>query len=174
MRIKVQSSILLHISNLSLNFTWIPAYRSRSLDLLETRPRSLLAASVLTKILKSLPPISDPLVPTSGTFSISPCHIDYLYLHILAYQCNPGAPCRTYVMTAAGLILLFSLTLLRLLSLQRREETTQIRKLDREPSYPIVFHGLNQGQCFFESHRNAHGGVVRTGKELMGIARLEG
>ena len=139
MLIKLQSFILLHIANLSLNFRWILAYHSRPLDPLETRPRPLLATSVHVKILQSLPFISDPQVPTSGTLSTPPCHMAHLYLHILAYQCNPRAPCRTYVAALAGPILPLSLVLLRILSLQRRDEKTPIRKLDRAPSHPIIF-----------------------------------
>lgn len=136
MPIKLQSTILLHITDLSLNLRWILAYHFRPLDSLETRPHPLLATSVLVKILQSLPPTSDPRVPTNGTLSIPPCHMAYLYLHILACQCNLRAPCKIYVVAAT---LLLSLILLRILFLERRDETTPVRKVDRAPSHPIIF-----------------------------------
>ena len=138
MPIRLQSSILLHITNLLPNFRWTLAYHFHPLDPLETRPRPLLATSTLVKISQSRPPISHPLIPTTGMLSIPPCHMAHLYLHILAYQCKPRAPCRAYVAAAAGPILPLSLVLLRILSLQRRDEKTPIRKLDRAPSHPII------------------------------------
>ena len=135
---KLLSSIL-HITNPFLNFRWRIAYQSHPLAPLETRPCPLFATSVLMKILRSLQPISDPLVTTSGTLSILHCRMVYLHLHILAYQCNPRAPCRSRVMAAAGPILPLILVLLRILSLRRRDKTTPIYKLDRGPSHLFIF-----------------------------------
>ena len=137
MPMKLQSFIDLHIANLSLKFGWILAYRFRLLDPLETRPRPLLATSVLMEILQSLRPILDPPVPMSGTLSTTPCLMATLYLHILPYQCSPRGPCRTYVVAAT---LLLSLILVQRLSLQRRDKTTTpIHRLDRAPSHPVIF-----------------------------------
>ena len=91
MPIEPQSSILLHIMNLSLKFRWIPECHFRPLDPMETRARPLLAISKLVKML------SDLLVPTSGTLSIRPYHMGYPHLHIPAQQCNLRALHRTYV-----------------------------------------------------------------------------
>ena len=135
---KLLSSIL-HITNHFLNFRRQMVYQSHPLAPLETRPCPLFATSVLMKILRSLQPISDPLVTTSGTLSILHCRTVYLRLHILAYQCNPRAPCRTRVWAAAGPILLLILILLRIVSLRRRDKTTPICRLDRAPSHLIIF-----------------------------------
>lgn len=95
-------------------------FRNQSSSLLLTTNLSLNATSVRTETLQSLPPVSDPPVPTSGTLEIPPCHMGYLYLHILAFQCNPRASCRILLVAAAGPILLSRLILLRIMSLQRR------------------------------------------------------
>lgn len=136
MLMELQSSIHLHITNFSLKFRWRLAYRSRPLDPLETRPRPLIATSILMKIFQSLRLILDPPVPTSGTLSITPCHMASPHLHILPYQCNPRGPCRTYVVAPT---VLFSLILVRDSSLRQRDKTSLIRRLDRAPSHPIIF-----------------------------------
>lgn len=73
------------------------------------------ATSVRTETLQSLPPVSDPPVPTSGMLEIPPCRMSYLYTHILAFQCNLRACCRIPLVAATGPTPLVCLILLRFL-----------------------------------------------------------
>ena len=145
-----------------------------SSSLLLTTRLSPNATSVRTETLQSLHPVSDQPVSTSGTLKIQPCHMDYLHLQILAFQCNPRASCRIRLVAAAGLILLFPLILLRLMPLQRGQEIIPIRKVNREPSHPILFYYSDHDQHLFERHPTGHGVVVRRQKGLMGINQWEG
>ena len=148
--------------------------RIHSSSLLLTTGLSLNATSVRTETFQFLHPVSEQSVSTSGTLKIQPCHMDYLHLQILAFQCNPRASCRIHLVAAAGLILLFRLTLLRIMPLQRGQEIIPIRKVNREPSHPILFYHSDHDQHPFECYLTGHGGEVKRGKGSMGINQWEG
>ena len=99
---------------------------------------SLKATSVHTETLQSLPHGSAPPAPTSGALEIPPCRMGSLHTHTLAFQCNPRAWCRIHWVAPAVPILLSRLILLQILPLQRGQEMVLIRKVSREPRYPLL------------------------------------
>ena len=146
-------------------------FRIQSSSLLLTANLSLNATSMRTEASQFLPPVSHPPTSTSGTLEIPPCCTGYLHTHILAFHGNPLALCRIHLVAAAGPILLSRLILLRTLPLQRSQEILPIRKVNREPSHPILVCYSDYDKHLFEHHMIGHGVMIRRGKESMGINR---